>query len=148
MLKIVWNFGTAATLFFFTISLIVAIVFLFIKPNEWFGLRVKESLISPEIWHKVHVTSSICTIPFSLGFIAIMFIENSILKETIAFLVFLNLLIVYYAIPKLVTRKDVKMLNQKNANKLIDEIKKEKEERSKKIKTKEENNESNKQTKK
>lgn len=104
-MRITWDLGTIIVLLFLVLLLVGTVAFFFIKINETFGLRVHSSVLSEEIWHKVHVIAGICNIPFIIGYALLLFNNNVILKLMLSMLLIMMVIIVWSIIPPLVTKK-------------------------------------------
>ena len=98
-MKITWDLGTYLLLIFLILLSIATIAFFFIKRNELFGLRVNTSLISEEVWHKVHVIAAISQIPLIIVYFLLMFSNSMLLKIAMWFVLFFVLVILWSLIP-------------------------------------------------
>lgn len=125
MPKIVLDWGTVQILVFLFIFLFSTIGFFFVKRNRLFGIRVRATFESEEIWHKVHVIAAIVTIPFDIILVCLLFIKSSLTKSILAFVVSFIILFIYLLIPKLVTRKYYEEKKIKEAKELEEQIKRE-----------------------
>ena len=104
--------------------LIIVISFQFVKIGSW-GLKRNICMKSEEIWHKVHVAASYATIPFVLISILLIFINNMWLKIALGLILLLLLPRIWDIVVKIVTKKDVIDLKEKEQKELEDQIKKE-----------------------
>lgn len=125
MPKIILDHGTILILVLLFVFLFSTIGFLFVKRNSIFGIRVRATFESEEIWHKVHVIAAIATIPFDIILVFLLFIKEASTKEFLAFLVTITILFVYLLITKIVTRKYFKEKKIKEAKELEEQIKRE-----------------------
>lgn len=104
-MKLTWDLGTILCLIFLVLLIICSVSFIFIKINDTFGLRVESSILSEEIWHKVHVIAAVANIPFIIGYGILMFVNNMIIKLMLSMVVIMAVIIVWSIIPQVVTRK-------------------------------------------
>ena len=88
------------------------------------GLKREICLQSEEIWHQVHVAVSIATIPFALISGVLVFISSIGVKVIVALILCLFLPLIWNAIVKIMTEKDVLMFEDKQKADLDESIKK------------------------
>ena len=124
MFKFVIDLGTLLNIFLMILYLIIVISFQFVKIGSW-GLKRNICMKSEEIWHKVHVAASYATIPFVLISILLIFINNMWLKIALGLILLLLLPRIWDIVVKIVTKKDVIDLKEKEQKELEDQIKKE-----------------------
>ena len=124
MFKFVIDLGTVLNIFLMILYLIIVISFQFVKIGSW-GLKRNICMKSEEIWHKVHVAASYATIPFVLISILLIFINNMWLKIALGLILLLLLPRIWDIVVKIVTKKDVIDLKEKEQKELEDQIKKE-----------------------
>ena len=124
MFKFVIDLGTVLNIFLMILYLIIVISFQYVKIGP-FGLKRNICMKSEEIWHKVHVAASYATIPFVLISILLIFINNMWLKIALGLILLLLLPRIWDIVVKIVTKKDVIDLKEKEQKELEDQIKKE-----------------------
>ena len=124
MFKFVIDLGTVLNIFFIILYLIIVISFQYVKIGPW-GLKRNICMKSEEIWHKVHVAASYATMPFVLISVVMIFVNNMWFKIACSSILLLLLPRVWDIVVKIVTKKDVLEINQKEQRDLEEQIKKE-----------------------
>lgn len=125
MFKFNLDMGTIIIMLLFISFFYATIRFPLSKRNKFFGIKVQKSFESEEIWHKIHVIASLCTIPFLLIFGILIFIEDSFIQLFYGFLATIILIIIYFIIPDVSTKKYFKEKKEKEKKELEEKIKKE-----------------------
>ena len=99
--------------------------FFFVKRNHIFGIRVRRSFESEEIWHRIHVLAAYWTIPFDVLLLLLLFVDSSATKSLLSFVIFVILMTIYTIIPYKVTNKYFKNKKALEQKELAEQIKKE-----------------------
>lgn len=107
MILTFWNFGTFIDLLFIVVFVIVAITFFFIKKNDIYGVRSFSEEPSEEVWHKTHVIVAIGTFPLIAFLIAILFIDDAILKSFLSFIAIIIWVVMSTIVAKVCSKKEV-----------------------------------------
>lgn len=117
-MDIIWDLGTILCLIFMIMLIACSISFFFIKINDLIGLKVEASVLSEEIWHKVHVVAGIANIPFIVGYFILIFVKSVIIKLMLSMVLIMAVIIVWSIIPQIVTRKIRKEKRQRERKEL------------------------------
>jgi len=124
MFEFVLDFGTIFNIFMSLFYLIIVIIFMFCKRGA-FGLKREICLRSEEIWHKVHVSAGLATIPFVIISIVLVFTKNIWTKIVVGLILSFLVIVVWNIVANIITKEDVKELKQKQQRDLEEQIKKE-----------------------
>lgn len=124
MFEFVLDFGTIFNIFMSLFYLINVIIFMFCKRGA-FGLKREICLRSEEIWHKVHVSAGLATIPFVIISIVLVFTKNIWTKIVVGLILSFLVIVVWNIVANIITKEDVKELKQKQQRDLEEQIKKE-----------------------
>lgn len=120
-----WDLGTILLLLYLVIYLIAIVLFPYTKRNGLFGIRTKKSFVSEEIWHKVHVRSSIATIPYAVINFVGLFLSNEVFKEVLAHIVLVAVIVTWSIICNVTANKAFKQKREEERLELEETIKKE-----------------------
>lgn len=99
--------------------------FPYTKRNKLFGIRTEKSFISEEVWHKVHIRSSIATIPYAIINTIGLFLSNEVFKEVLAHIVLVAVIVTWNVICNVTANNAFKQKREEERRELEETIKKE-----------------------
>lgn len=119
------DFGLISVIPMLIVSLVATFGFPVVTINDAFGIRHREVMESEEIWHKVHVRASICTIPFNILFVVCIFVRSRTLKILFSIILMTLMIIVWNLVAHFCTKDQTKLKKEIERKQLEEEIKKE-----------------------
>lgn len=117
--------GTIVLFIFLAILLVCTFAFPFIKMNGFFGIRLKKTFESEELWHKTHVFAAVFTIPSDIALILCLFLNGATEKIFLGFIIVNIQIFIYYLTAHFVTKNYFKNKKIQEQKELEEQIKKE-----------------------
>lgn len=102
------DLGTIIVALFLISYIIVVVAFPNTKRKITFGVKHVKYFESKEIRKKVHVAASICTIPFIIVHIFLLFINNKWLKVGVTLFLFILIILTWNLVVRFISKDNVK----------------------------------------